>query len=103
MERLLIFILCTTSLSWIVVKSKLFRPYREYLTTKRIEASKNSYAFVHSIWEYFDDLFSCVGCFGVYSGFISYYLLYRVFAIEMIAYSLSGAIISLLIMKVFKQ
>jgi hypothetical protein len=103
MEKLLIFILCTSSISWIVVKSKLFRSFREYITSQRIYAEKYYPKWFAAIWQYFDDLFSCVGCFGVYSGLISAFLLYRTFSIEMIAYSLSGAVISLLIMKLVNK
>lgn len=102
MEKIIIFILCTSSISWIVVRSKLFQPLREYVTTKRIKADKSSGNFVRSIWDYLDGLFSCVGCFGVYSGLASYCLLYQSISVETIAYSLSGSIVSLFVIKQIK-
>ena len=104
MERLLIFILCTSSISWIVVSSKLFKPLREQVSLKRIRSEKRyAIAITRGFWWYLDGLLSCVGCVGVYSGLISYLILYRTLTIELIAYSFSGAIISLMITKLIKK
>jgi len=104
MERLLIFILCTSSISWIIVNSKLFQPIREAITTKRIKTQiELSNSITKMFYWYLDGLFGCVGCMGVYSGFFSYCILYKTFSVEIIAYSLSGAMASLLMVRLTKK
>ena len=106
MVNLIVFILSTASISWIVVKSKLFLRLRMYITIKHAlskdpkEASKIKIIRTiktKTLW-YIDNIINCMGCCGVYSGFLSYLLLNHI-SIEIIAYSLSGSVISLIASK----
>lgn len=106
MSDLILFCLCTSSLSWILVKSKLFLKARIYFTVKHAE-SKNpttcsKYKLVRSIktntlW-YIDSAMNCVGCMGVYAGLVSYLLIYLL-NFDIIAFALSGSIVSLILIK----
>ncbi len=53
----------------------------------------------HGFFFFINHVFNCVGCFGVYSAFVTYMILYQEFSIEMIAYVLAGSIISLTLNK----
>lgn len=96
MEELIIFILSTAGLSWIVVKSKIFKSLREKISSIRI----NSPNFVLN---YLDQVLNCSGCFGVWSGIISYMLVYQVVTIEAAAFACSGSIISMMSDKLLKH
>lgn len=105
MENLILFILSTSGLTWILVKSKLFKPLREYFTLNynnqinNIELKGfNSYRGVKLYMSYFlNSIFNCEGCMGFWSGLFSYLIIYGNISIKILPYSFAGSIISLIL------
>jgi len=91
------FLICTGSISWIIVKSKIFKSLRERFTTTYLKADKDD--ILYGFYYYISHVFNCVGCCGVYSAFAAYLILYQKFSVEMIAYCLAGSMISLILNK----
>ncbi len=108
MEKLLLFIFATSGLSWIVVRGKLFKSFREWLTTcyinsmKRMEAGKLFAKVWYKILWFFNECLNCDLCFGVWSGAINYVLIYKKIDIEILAYGFAGSVISMLIVSLNK-
>jgi Protein of unknown function (DUF1360) len=103
MEKVILFILATSGLSWILCKSKLFKAMREYFSevaeSIEVEKSFNKKIFPGKetlIWT-ITSLFSCVGCFGFWTAQFNYVLIFKQVDIEMIAFGFIGSITSLLI------
>jgi len=70
---------------------------RMAITTKYFKLKEHGNKIIKTIFWYIDNLFGCVGCMGVYSAFINYLVLYRTISLDIIAYSIAGAMISLLL------
>lgn len=80
MELLLKFILASAGLTWVLGKSKLFKPFREYLTlsnelfntvlikTKVGKTFWNKWA--GKLFWFLDEMFSCSGCLGAWCGLL---------------------------------
>jgi len=103
MEMLLVFVLCTASIAWILVYGSIFKSLREGITEKRINSQvANSHAHKQDFYLFLDRLFSCVGCMGVWAGFVSFILVYKTVSPDIIAYALSGALISLIAKRIIK-
>jgi len=103
MERLIIFILSTGSLSWIVRYGSIFKPLRERISRKHADYNDSDpNSLIQKYYWFIDSIINCVGCFGVYSGLFFYLILYRTISLDIIAYSLSGAIISLILNKLHR-
>jgi hypothetical protein len=64
--------------------------------------SKQKSIKTKAFW-YIDELFSCVGCMGVYTALFCYLVLYNTLSYEIICYSLSGAMISLSLNKLISK
>lgn len=104
MEQLALFILATAGLTWILVKSKLFKPLRERLTT--------SYHFYIGkagvlnsvklyIFYFFDSIFNREGCMGFWSGLVNYWIITKNIDLGMIVYGFAGSIVSLVSIALF--
>ena len=91
MQDLLIFIFSVSGLSWIVTKSTILKPFREYITTKRIKYNFGVLVFI-------DKLLNCYGCFGFWSGIICYEL--QKYHCDII-YAFAGSMVSLLLIGLF--
>jgi hypothetical protein len=108
MERLIIFILATSGLSWILVKSKLFRPYREYITLQYRESAKeigsfNLFSYLrYRVLQIFNEVFNCIGCIGFHSGVLNYLLLYSVCDYNILCFGFMGSMVSLLVVSLYE-
>lgn len=109
MKELILFILATSGLSWILVKSKLFKPLREYLSTmhqKQINLIpvdgnglfKNIKLYV---LYFFNSIFNCEGCMGFWVGMVNYWLITKNIDLVILVYGFAGSIVSLLIIALF--
>jgi hypothetical protein len=111
MEKLILFILATAGLSWILTKSKLFKPLREYLTGSyrdQIELVANEgLNFIRGIKLYvlyfFDSIFGCEGCMGFWSGILNYLLIAKNIDLGIFVYGFTGSIASLIIIALFNK
>lgn len=111
MEKLILFILATSGLSWILCKSKLFKPLRESLTEiyqAQIESAANEgLGLVGGIKLYtcyfFDSIFNCEGCMGFWVGIVNYYLIYKNIDLVVLVYGFTGSIVSLIIIALFNK
>ncbi len=109
MEKLILFAFAAAGLSWILVKSKLFKPLREWLTLsyqKQIDVvSKGGILGIKGIKLYvlyfFNGIFNCEGCMGFWSACMSYLLIYKELDLIIFAFGFAGSIISLLIIALF--
>lgn len=109
MEKLILFTFATAGLSWILVKSKLFKPLREWLTMsyqKQIDVvSKGGFLGVKGIKLYvlyfFNGIFNCEGCMGFWTGMVNYWLIAKSVDLGILVYGFAGSIVSLLIIALF--
>lgn len=90
---LLLFIFATAGLTWILVLSSSFRPFREYITRKN-KSKKNV------INSFLDGILNCEGCFGVWAGGVVYILQY--YKIEIVLYCFAGSFCSLFLISLLK-
>ena len=81
--NLIIFILASAGLTWMLTRSKLFKPLREKITIKRqvlsisvkaIETKGFSTTIKHKFYWVLDELLGCYGCTGAWMGAIIYLL-----------------------------
>jgi len=109
MKELILFIFATAGLSWILVKSKLFKPLREYLTLsyqqqKEVVSTKGISVYQGIklyVFYFFDSIFNCEGCMGFWVGIINCWLITKNIDLGILAYGFAGSIISLLIIALF--
>jgi len=104
MEKLMLFFFSTAGLTWILNRSKLFKPLRESLTY-RVETMDTMHKFhvkaplyMRILFPFFESIFGCAGCMGFWSGLLNYVLIF-VINIQFLSYGFSGAIISLIIVQ----
>ena len=80
---LMLFFLSVFALSFIICDSKIFSPIRELLS---------------ETWSFFEDLFACYFCVGIWCGSFLYILPTSVF--KPLSYVLSGAAVSYFLGKI---
>lgn len=104
MENLLIFILSVSGFSWIVTRSKIFKPLREKVSHKKniyeiavkstmMKCVNNNFKL--KAFTFMDGLMECWGCFGFWAGIACY--LIQLYGINIILYAFVGSISSLLV------
>ncbi len=108
MEKLILFMFATSGLSWIIVKSKLFKSQREFITSmylssiKGVESggifAKIKYKLLWSL----NEITNCEACMGFWSGAINSILIYRQINELTFVYGFAGSIINLLIISLNK-
>lgn len=93
MQNLIIFLFGTSGLVFILNKSSMFKPIREYITKKHYEKqSKNR------ILGFFSDLFSCSLCMGFWASIPMFLIIYNDLHNKMILpLMMCGALVSYLI------
>lgn len=83
MLNIFIFIFASAGLTWILTRSKMFKPFREKIThkrnifqisTKSTEIKSFGNTIRYKIYWFFDEVLSCYGCAGVWCGAIVYFL-----------------------------
>lgn len=94
MINLIIFILSTSGFVWILNKSKIFRPLREYISLKYKKTPNGLLWFLDSILE-------CSGCMGVWAGLIIYLLQY--YNIQIILYTFIGSYCSVFLISLLQS
>jgi hypothetical protein len=101
MLNLIVFIFATAGLTWMLTRSKIFKPFREKITHKRnifnlsvksteLKSRKNTIKY--KLYLFLDEMLGCYGCCGVWSGGIIYLL--QKCNIEIVLYVCIGAISS---------
>lgn len=111
MEKITLFSFATAGLSWILVKSKLFTPLREFFTLSynnhvNYVASNgvSVFSWMKLYFYYFlNGIFNCEGCMGFWSGIVNYLLIYKTIELDILCYGFGGSIFSLLIIGVFNN
>lgn len=78
-------------LTWIITESKIFKPFREYISKKN-KSKKN--VFIN----FLDSILNCSGCFGFWAALMVYF----VRDIELIIYLLNGSILSIFALSLLK-
>lgn len=94
--QLLLFVLSSAALTWILLRSPLFKKLREAITVRHL-AYKNNLVF----WT-LSNLFGCAGCMGFWAGVFLYALRFLLSEIIFngIQYGLIGSICSLIIIQI---
>lgn len=99
MQSFLILLLSIAGLSWILVKSPLFKPFREYISREHIFYKKcvdnpHSLRFTinYKIYWFIDSLLNCMFCIGFWSAIVCYLL--NKIHLEIVLFALSGTMVS---------
>jgi len=109
MQELLVFILSVSGLSWIVTKSKVFKPLRESVSFKRkiyqlepkaVEINSLMSRMKLSFFLTLEQLLNCYGCFGFWAGIVCYEL--QKYNVNILLYAFAGSISSLIIIELIK-
>lgn len=108
MEKLILFCFATAGLSWIVVKSKLFKSFREWVTflyvssIKGVESGKIIANIKYKIFWFLNEVINCEGCIGFWSGILNSILIYNQISVSTISYGFAGSIVSLLLISLVR-
>ena len=92
--HLLLIILALVGLTWILVKSTLFKPIREFISKKNTNKGNIFIRFL-------DSIMNCEGCMGFWAAGVVYVLDY--FKIEIALYCFAGSFCSVFMMALLKM
>lgn len=94
-------ILITCSITWVFTLSKSMKPFREWISKKRMSVLTGSLTpnvFVLAFWTFLEMLLDCYGCFGFWASIPAYYLLVWDFHRDIFAYMFVGSFSSIILL-----
>lgn len=97
MLLLIKFIFASAGLSWIVVRSNIFKPFREYITKERkvyqaLSVTNQRLRFKSHVLWFLDSILNCSGCFSFWACQPIFFLLFSFKWQEFIIHILIGTI-----------
>lgn len=89
MHDLILFILAVSGLSWVVTRSIIFRPIREFVSGRKIKLEKDGSAKVRIyLYSQLRELLNCYKCFGFWGGIACYSM--TVLGVDFLLYAFAG-------------
>jgi len=89
MHDLILFILAVSGLSWVVTRSVIFRPVREFVSGRKISLEKDGALGVkYFFYSQLRELLNCYKCFGFWGGVACYSMM--VLGVDFLLYAFAG-------------